>query len=128
MDQVAAVARADDEELSRLTATARELGATTPWAASQAAEGMRFLSMAGFGVNEVVETMPGMLDLASAAATGLGETADISSNILSGFRLEAEEMTRVADVLTNTFTQSNTNLSMLGATMEEAAPGAAPIW
>ncbi len=122
MAEVAAVARADDEELARLTETARELGATTPWAASEAAQGMRYLSMAGFEVNETIAAMPGMLNLASAGAIDLGRASDIASDILSAFKMEASEMGRLGDVLTNTFTSSNTDLSMLGETMKYVAP------
>ena len=127
MDKVGAVARASGFDLDRMTATARELGATTPWAASQAAEGMQFLAMAGFEVNDVVAAMPGMLDLASAGATDLGTAADIASNILTGFGLEAAEMGRVGDILTNTFTSTNTNLRTLGETMKYVAPAAAAV-
>jgi len=127
MDKVGAVAGASDDEVARLTATARELGATTPWAASQAAEGMQFLAMAGFDVNETIAAMPGMLNLASAGATDLGTTADIASNILSGFNIDASETGRVGDVLTNAFTQSNVNLQMLGETMGYVAPQAAAV-
>ena len=127
MSEVGAVARADDEQLARLTETARQLGATTPWAASEAAQGMRFLSMAGFDVNQTVDAMPGMLNLASAGAIDLGRAADIASNVLSGFGLEASQMGRLGDVLTNTFTTSNTDLGMLGETMKYVAPNAAAL-
>lgn len=122
MANVGAVARTNDEQLAALTATARELGATTRFSASQAASGMQFLAMAGFETNEVIAAMPGMLNLAAASASDLGTTADISSNILSGFNLEATEMARVGDVLTHTFTSSNVNLRMLGEAMKFAAP------
>lgn len=125
MSKVGAVSRASDEEMAALTRTARELGATTVWSASQAAEGMTYLGMAGFKTNEIIQTMPGMLNLASAAGADLGTTADIASNILSGFRLGTEEMGRVADVMVNTFTSSNTTLESLGQTMGYVAPIAA---
>src|SRR5690606_4423918 len=69
----------------------------------------------------------GLLDTAAAAQSELGVTADIVSNILSGFQLEARETTRVADVLTATFTSSNTTLEMLGDTMSYVAPVAAAL-
>src|SRR5690606_2922780 len=120
-------ARATDEEMAILSRTARELGASTVFSASQAAEGMSYLAMAGFSVSEIVDAMPGLLDTAAAAQSGLGVTADIVSNILSGFQLEARETTRVADVLTATFTSSNTTLEMLGDTMSYVAPVAASL-
>lgn len=122
MSKVAAVSRASSEELDRLTKTARELGATTVWSASQAAEGMTYLAMAGFSTEDIIATMPGMLNLASAAGLDLGVTADIASNMLSGFRLETSEMSRVADVLVNTLTSSNTTMEGLGETMKYVAP------
>ncbi|WP_417262635.1 phage tail tape measure protein [Celeribacter sp.] len=127
MTRVGAVSRASDEELARLTETARQLGRETPWAASQAAEGMQFLAMAGFDVNETIAAMPGLLNLASAGATDLGTTSDIASNVLTGFNMDAAEMGRLGDVLANTFTTSNTNLSMLGETMKYVAPAAASL-
>lgn len=125
MDRVAAVSGATGGEVDKLTAVARELGATTAFSASEAAGGMQFLAQAGFSVNETVAAMPGLLDLAAAGQTDLGTTADIASNILSGFSLEAAEMGRVGDVLTNAFTSSNTDLRMLGETMAYVAPNAA---
>lgn len=125
MAKVGAVSNATDAEMGKLTATARQLGASTSWSASQAAEGMQFLAQAGFSTQQTMAAMPGMLDLASAGDTDLGSAADIASNILTGFNLKAEEMGRLGDVLTNTFTTSNTNISMLGETMKYVAPIAA---
>ena len=122
MAKVAAVSRASEEQLKQLTATARQLGAETQWSASEAAQGMQYLAMAGFKTNEIIQTMPGMLNLASAGAIDLASASDIASNILTGFGLSASDMNRVGDVLTNTFTQSNTTLQGLGATMKYAAP------
>src|SRR5690606_31990602 len=90
-------------------------------------EGMSYLAMAGYSVREIVEAMPGLLYTAAAAQSGLGVTADIVSNILSGFQLETWETVRVADVLTATFTSSNTTLESLGDTMRYVAPVAAAL-
>ncbi|WP_051340946.1 phage tail tape measure protein [Azospirillum halopraeferens] len=125
MDAVGAIGRASDDELARLTETARMLGGTTWASASQAADGMRFLAAAGFAANQTIAAMPGMLDLARASGAGLASTADVASNILTGFGLEAAEMGRVADAMTATFTRSNVTLGMLGETMSYAAPAAA---
>lgn len=127
MARVGAVSGATGKQVEALTQQARDLGASTVFSADQAAEGMQFLSMAGFKVNETMTAMPGVLDLASAAQTDLGTTSDIASNVLSGFRLEANEMGRVGDVLTNTFTKSNTDLTELGEAMKMVAPEAADM-
>lgn len=127
MSRVGALARATDDELGILSQTARDLGAKTAFSASQAAEGMSYLAMAGFKVNEIVAAMPGLLDTAAAAQADLGTTADIVSNILSGFSMKAGESSRIADVLTATFTSSNTTLEMLGDTMSYVAPIASSV-
>lgn len=125
MSKVRAVSGATGADFEKLKAQARELGATTVWSAKEAADGMTFLSMAGFKTNEIMATMPGMLSLASAGAMDLASTADIASNILSGFGYEADKMDYVADVMAKTFTNSNTSISSLGESMKYAAPVAA---
>lgn len=122
MARVGAVSGASGEDLLALREQAKALGKSTVWSSSQAAEGQQFLAMAGFSKDQILKSMPGMLDLASAGGIDLGSAADIGSNILTGMGLDASEMGRVGDVLTNTFTKSNTNLSMLGETMKFAAP------
>jgi len=122
MARVGALARATDGELATLSNTARTLGRDTRYSATQAATGMQFLAQSGFKTGEIIAAMPGMLNIASAGAVGLGEAADITSNILRGFGMQAGESGRLGDVLTNTFTNSSTNLSMLGDTMKYVAP------
>ncbi len=105
-----------------LAKEARRLGQTTQFTASQTVDAMTFLGMAGFNPDEIKGATAGVLNLAKAAGTDLAETADIASNILSGFGLDAtQDMERVGDVLTATFTTSNTTLSSLGETMKLVA-------
>ncbi|WP_302622190.1 phage tail tape measure protein [Brevibacillus laterosporus] len=124
MSRVAALSNASAGDLAKLTTKAKELGASTVFSASQAAEGMQFLAMAGYKTNEIIAAMPGLLDAAAAGQTDLGTTADIVSNILSGFGIAAGDTGRVADVLTKAFTSANVDLQMLGYTMKYAAPWA----
>ncbi|MCZ0848022.1 phage tail tape measure protein, partial [Brevibacillus laterosporus] len=83
---------------------------STVFSASQAAEGMQFLAMAGYKTDEIIAVMPGFLDAAAAGQPALGTTADIVSNILSGFGIAAGDTGRVADVLTKAFTSANVDL------------------
>lgn len=115
------------KELAALRQQARDLGAATMFSAPEAAEGQGFLAMAGFKPDAILTSMPGMLDLAKAGNTELGETADLASNILTGMNLQADQMNRVSDVLVGTFTRSNTDLRMLGDTMKYVAPIAASV-
>ncbi|MDW0113760.1 phage tail tape measure protein [Sporosarcina saromensis] len=127
MARVNAISGATEEEFAQLEKTARKLGASTQYSASEAAEGMSYLAMAGFNVNETIAAMPGVLNLAAAAQVGLGSSADIVSNILSGFGMNAEESGRAVDVLVKTMSSANTDLPMLGDAMKYVAPVAASL-
>ena len=125
MNRVGAVTQSTGALFDSLTNQAKHLGSTTVFSANQAAEGMGFLGQAGFEAHEILAAMPGVLDLAAAGQMGLAETADIASNILKGFNLNAGEMGRVGDVMAKTFISSNVNVTMLGETMKYVAPLAA---
>ncbi|HEI8461990.1 TPA: phage tail tape measure protein [Morganella morganii] len=116
----------DSPELKKLREQARELGATTSFTANDVAGGMGFLAMAGYTPDKIQKAMPSMLDLAKAAKMddSLAEVADIASNIQSAYKIPADEMKRVADVLTFGFTSSNTDLRKLGETMKYVGPAA----
>lgn len=124
MSKVQALSRLDKDskELAMLRQQAKELGATTMFSATEAAQGQGFLAMAGFKPEDIKAAMPGMLDMAKAGDMELGRTADISSNILSAFGIDPSKMGQVSDVLTKTFTTSNTSLEMLGDTMGYVGP------
>jgi len=122
MNQVRAVSGATGDQFEALREQAKELGRTTQFSASQAAEGMSFLAMAGFEANEILGAMPATLQLAAAGQLELGEAADIASNILTGYRMTTEELTHANDVLVKTFTSTNTNLQQLGEAFKFVAP------
>ena len=122
MSKVKAVSGATGIEFTKLEDKAKELGATTKYSASEAANGMQFLAMAGFDTNEILSAMPGMLSLASAGALDLGRAADITSNIMSGFGIEASKAGHVADVLAKAAASANTDVSQLGEAMKYLAP------
>jgi len=125
MNKVAAISGATGDELAMLRETAKTMGATTKFSATEAAEALSFLAMAGFDATEANDALPGVLSLAAAGAIDLGEAADIASNVLSGYGLKVGDLARVSDVLAKTFTSSNTDLRGLGEAMSYAAPIAA---
>ena len=125
MNRVEAKANATEDEIAALTQTARDLGATTQFSASEAASGLEFLAQAGFNAQQQLAALPGVLDAAAANNVSLGRSADVVSNVLSQFRLEAEETTRVVDVLTATTTTSNTNFDQLAEAFNYLGPTAA---
>jgi len=125
MNQVRAVSGATGKDFIALSNQAKELGRTTQFSASQAAEGMGFLAMAGFSANEIIGAMPTTLQLAAAGQLELAQAADIASNILTGYRMTTEELEQANNVLVKTFTSTNTNLVQLGEALKFAAPVAA---
>lgn len=127
MASVAAITGASTAELERMRDAAKELGATTEFSASQAADGLRFLGMAGFSAAESLESIPAVLNLATASTMGLAEAADIATNIMSGFGMAASEAASVADVLAAASSSSNTSVQQLGGAMSTVAPIASAL-
>lgn len=129
MSKVQALTRLDknSDEFKMLREQARELGATTAFTANQVAQGQAFYAMAGFKPEQIKNAMPGTLAMSLAGDIDLGTTADIGSNILTGFGLSSDEMSRVSDTLVGVFTRANVNLAMLGDTMKFVAPPASSL-
>lgn len=129
MSKVQAITRLDkgSGELAALRAQARELGANTAFTAGEAAQGQGFLAMAGFTPKAIRDAMPGVLDIAKAGGVEIAAAADIGSNILTGFKLPANQMNRLGDVMVGTFTRANVDLQMLGETMKYVGPVAAGL-
>ena len=116
---------AGSENFGKLKDQARELGRTTMYSAAKSAEAMKFLAMTGFDTGQILAATPATLSLAAAGNLDLGRTADIASNILTGFNLKAEKTGHVADVLAQTMRTTNVDVNMLGDTMKYVAPAAA---
>jgi TP901 family phage tail tape measure protein len=127
MSRLGAVSRATAGELEALRDIAKDLGSTTEFSASQAADGLNFLAMAGFNASEAMAAIPSVLDLATASGLGLAEAADTASNIMSGFGIAAADAAEVADVLAAASTRANTTVSQLGAAMSTVAPIASAL-
>ncbi|MCB6889216.1 phage tail tape measure protein [Escherichia coli] len=129
MSRVQALTRLnkDSSQMGDLRAQAKKLGAETAFTSRDAASGQAFLAMAGFTPEAIQAALPGVLNMALAGGMDLGESADISSNILSQFRLDPKEMDRVSDVLTAAFTRTNTDLMNIGEAMKYAGTGMAGL-
>ena len=128
MSRVQALTRTEKSaaELKRLRKQSRDLDASTSFTANDVAQGQGFLAMAGYTPDKIEKAMPHMLNLSKAAGmdSQLAEVADIASNIQSAYKIPADQMQRMADALTFTFTTSNTDLRMLGETMKYVGPAA----
>lgn len=125
MSNVKAITNSTGQELEDLTALAKEMGRTTVFSAKESAEAMKFLGMAGFNTQEIMQSLEGTLNLAAASGIDLGRAADIASNILTGFRLDAGETDRVVDLLASTISSSNVDMEQMSEAMKFFAPTAA---
>lgn len=122
MNQVSAVSGAVGNDLEALRQQALELGRTTQFTTSQAADAMGFLAMAGFDADQILGAMPGTLQLAASAQMDMARAADVVTNILTGYNKEVSELPHVNDVLVKTFTSANTDLVKLAEAMKYAGP------
>ena len=111
--------------MQKLEAQARELGATTQFTMTQAADAMGYLGMAGWKTEQIYGTMPGMLDLAAGSGVDLARTADIVSDNMTAMGVPVEQAGHFMDVYAYALTNANVNLESLGETMKYAAPVAA---
>jgi TP901 family phage tail tape measure protein len=112
-----------------LEAAARKTGATTEFTASQSAEALNFLAMAGFNAESSIAALPGVVDLATAAQVDLATATDVASDSLGAFNLMTKDSTqlsknlaRVNDVIAKTTTSANTTVETLFETIKDGAP------
>lgn len=121
MSQVAAISGATGNDLEKLRDLAKDLGATTRYSASEAADAMTYLALAGYDTNQILEATPGMLNLAAAAGMDLATAADIVTDTMSGFQMSAERAGEAADIFAAASSKSNTNVEQLGEAMKYAS-------
>ncbi|XZJ40557.1 phage tail tape measure protein [Clostridium perfringens] len=124
MSRVKAISGATGEEFSKLEEQALQLGQATAFSASECADGMENLASTGFSVNEIMEAMPGLLDLAASSGEDLATSSDIAASTLRGFGLEASKAGHVADVLAKNASATNAAVADTGEAMKYVAPNA----
>lgn len=122
MSRVKAISGATGEEFEKLKDQAVKLGAETAFSSNEAAEGMENLAAAGFTTNEIMEAMPGLLDMAAASGEDLANSSEIAASTLRGFGLESKEAGHVADVLAENANRTNAAISDTGEAMKYVAP------
>ena len=127
MSKVAAVSGASASDMEQLSAKAKEMGATTKFSASEAADAMNYMAMAGWKTNDMLEGIDGIMNLAAASGEALATTSDIVTDALTAFGETAEESGRLADIMAAASSNANTNVSMMGETFKYAAPVAGSL-
>lgn len=122
MSKVAAVSGASAEDVALLTEKAKEMGTTTKFSASEAAEAFNYMAMAGWKAEDMISGIPGVLNLAAAAGEDLGTTSDIVTDALTAMGYSSADAGQLADVMAAASSNANTNVSMMGETFKYAAP------
>ena len=127
MSQVAAVSGAAGKELDALRDKAREMGSRTKFSASEAAEAMNYMAMAGWKTGDMLEGIEGIMNLAAASGEDLATTSDIVTDALTALGLSAADSGHFADILAAASSNANTNVSMMGETFKYCAPVAGAL-
>lgn len=122
-----AISGATEEDMGRLSAEARRLGANTRYTAGEAAQAMIFAAQQGYNANEILASTGGFLNLAMAGGLGLADAALIGTSALAGFGLAADQAARVSDVMAQAANASGTNVQQLGEAFKFAAAPAASL-
>jgi TP901 family phage tail tape measure protein len=122
MAKVKAITNSTDDQFAQLTDAAKKMAADSVFGADQVSQAMYNLGSAGYDANKIIETMPGLLNLAAAAQTDLGTAAEITTSIMSGFGIEAGRAAEVADVLAQAANSSNSSIPDLGEAMKYVGP------
>ena len=122
MSQVAAVSGATGDDLQALRDKAREMGAKTKFSASEAADAMNYMAMAGWKTGDMLSGIEGIMNLAAASGEDLATTSDIVTDALTAFGMTADDSGHFADLLAAASSNANTNVSMMGETFKYCAP------
>lgn len=127
MSKVAAISGATGDELDALRDKAREMGAKTKFSATEAADAMSYMAMAGWKTEEMLGGIEGIMSLAAASGEDLATTSDIVTDALTAFGLKAKDSGHFADVLAAASSNANTNVSLMGETFKYVAPVAGAL-
>lgn len=122
MSEVQAISGATGEDLKKLTKKAEEMGAKTKFSATESAEALKYMAMAGWDTNKMLAALPGVMNLAAASGENLGTVSDIVTDAMTAFNLKADQAGHFADILAMASSKSNTNVSMLGESFKYVAP------
>lgn len=127
MSKVSAVSGAVGKDFEALRSKAREMGATTKFSASDAADAMNYMAMAGWKTEDMLDGISGIMNLAAASGEDLATTSDIVTDALTAFGKSAEDSGRLADIMAAASSNANTNVAMMGESFKYVAPVAGAL-
>ena len=122
MSQVQAVSGATASDMTLLRDKAKEMGETTKFSASESAEALNYMAMAGWKTEQMLGGLEGIMNLAAASGEDLASTSDIVTDALTAFGYQAEDAGHFADILASAASNANTNVSMMGESFKYVAP------
>lgn len=121
MSEVQAISGATAADMERLTQVAKDYGASTSFSASECADALKYMSLAGWDANQSIEALGGVLNLAAASGMELGAASDMVTDYMSAFGMEASKSTYFADMLSHAQSTSNTTAEALGEAYRNCA-------
>ena len=127
MSEVQAISGATGEDFEALEAKAQEMGAKTKFSASESAAALKYMAMAGWDTEAMLNGINGVMQLAAASGEDLATTSDIVTDAMTAFGMSADQSTRFADVLAQTANKSNTSVALMGETFKYVAPVAGAL-
>lgn len=120
MSEVGAISGATGDDLAALETKAKEMGETTKFSASESAEALKYMAMAGWKTSDMLNGLDGVLNLAAASGADLGTTSDIVTDALTAMGYSAGDAGRLADVMAAASSNANTNVELMGETFKYA--------
>lgn len=127
MSEVQAISGATGDDLAALTKKAKEMGATTKFSASESADALKYMAMAGWDTSKMLDGLDGVMALAAASGEDLGAVSDIVTDSMTAFGLAADQAGKFADILAAASSKSNTNVALLGESFKYVAPVAGAL-
>lgn len=127
MSKVSAVSGAVGDDLTLLSDKAKEMGAKTKFSATESAQAMEYMAMAGWKTEDMLGGLEGVMNLAAASGESLASTSDIVTDALTAFGMSASDSGRFADVLAAASSNANTNVGLMGETFKYVAPVAGAL-
>lgn len=122
MSKVGAISGASAQDMEKLRAKAKEMGETTQFSASESAEALQYMAMAGWSTDDMLNGLSGVMNLAAASGEDLATTSDIVTDALTAMGYKAGDAGHLADVMAAASSNANTNVGLMGKTFQYAAP------
>lgn len=122
MSEVSAISGATGGDLKKLESLAKKMGETTKFSASESAEALKYMAMAGWKTEDMLNGLEGIMNLSAASGEDLAATSDIVTDALTAFGLSAADSGHFSDILAATSSNANTNVGLLGETFKYVAP------